>query len=52
MWDSNQAAAVEPPGFARLVRDIRETEMALGDKNRRFYGSELSVLAKLRNSSI
>ncbi|MCA9556334.1 MAG: N-acetylneuraminate synthase family protein, partial [Myxococcales bacterium] len=28
MWGSDQAASVEPPGFARLVRDIRVVEAA------------------------
>jgi len=30
MWGSDQAASVEPQGFARLVKDIRAVETALG----------------------
>jgi N-acetylneuraminate synthase len=48
MWGSDQAASVEPQGLARLVRDIRTVEAALGDGVKRVYGSELPVKAKLR----
>ena len=48
MWGSDQAASVEPHGFARLVRDIRVTEQALGDGIKRVYESEKSILQKLR----
>jgi N-acetylneuraminate synthase len=48
MWGSDQAASVEPQGFARLVRDIRAIETALGDGSKRIYDSELPVREKLR----
>lgn len=48
MWGSDQAASVEPHGFARLVRDIRVTEQALGDGLKRVYESEKPMLQKLR----
>ena len=48
MWGSDQAASVEPHGFARLVRDIRVIETALGDGVKRVYESELPIMAKLR----
>lgn len=48
MWGSDQAASVEPHGFARLVRDIRVIERALGDGVKRVYPSERPILAKLR----
>lgn len=48
MWGSDQAASVEPHGIARLVRDIRAVETALGDGVKRIYDSELPVRAKLR----
>lgn len=48
MWGSDQAASVEPQGIARLVRDIRAVEKALGDGIKRVYDSELPVLEKLR----
>ena len=48
MWGSDQAASVEPHGFARLVRDIRIIETAMGDGVKRVYESELPILEKLR----
>ncbi len=48
MWGSDQAASVEPGGFAKLVKYIRVTEQALGDGVKRVYESELSSLRKLR----
>jgi N-acetylneuraminate synthase len=48
MWGSDQAASVEPGGFARLVKYIRATELALGDGVKRVYPSELPSLHKLR----
>ncbi len=50
MWGSDQAASVEPQGFARLVKDIRATEAALGDGIKTVYDSEVAVLKKLRRS--
>jgi len=50
MWGSDQAASVEPGGFARLVRDIRTIEKALGDGQKRVYDSEIPVMKKLRSS--
>lgn len=48
MWGTDQAASVEPAGFARLVRDIRVVEAALGDGQKRVYESEVGMRAKLR----
>ena len=48
LWGSDQAASVEPHGFARLVRDIRVIETALGDGVKQVYESELPILTKLR----
>ena len=50
MWGSDQSASVEPQGVARLVRDIRATESALGDGVKRVYDSELGQLQKLRRA--
>jgi N-acetylneuraminate synthase len=47
-WGSDQAASVEPVGMARLVKDIRGIEAALGDGVKRIYESELPVRDKLR----
>jgi len=48
MWGSDQAASVEPQGFKRLVRDIREMEIALGDGVIKIYDSEIPIISKLR----
>jgi sialic acid synthase SpsE len=50
MWGSDQAASVEPAGVARLVRDIRVVESALGDGVKRVYDSEIGVMQKLRRA--
>lgn len=51
MWGSDQAASVEPQGLARLVRDIREYEIAAGDGIKRLYESEVAIMKKLRRVS-
>ena len=48
MWGSDQAASVEPQGFARLVKDIRAIEAAVGDSTKRVYESEIPIMQKLR----
>jgi len=48
MWGSDQAASVEPHGFARLVRDIRAVSVALGDGQKRLLSNEVPVMKKLR----
>jgi len=48
MWGSDQAASVEPNGINRLVRNIRDIEIALGDGIKRVYPSEMSARTKLR----
>jgi N-acetylneuraminate synthase len=48
MWGSDHAASVEPGGMARLVRDIRDTELALGDGVKVVYESEKEPLRRLR----
>ncbi|MBL7798885.1 MAG: N-acetylneuraminate synthase family protein [Saprospiraceae bacterium] len=48
MWGSDQAASVEPGGMARLVRDIRDIEAALGDGVKKVYDSEVGQRQKLR----
>ena len=48
MWGTDQAASVEPHGIARLVKDIRNIEAALGDGVKRVYESERPVMEKLR----
>jgi N-acetylneuraminate synthase len=51
LWGSDQAASIEPAGVARLVRDIRVVESALGDGVKRVYDSELPIQRKLRRSN-
>lgn len=48
MWGSDQAASVEPHGFARLVRDVRAMETALGDGIKKVYDGEKTIQQKLR----
>lgn len=48
LWGSDQAASVEPGGMARLVKDIRALEAALGDGIKKVYDSEMPVRDKLR----
>ena len=51
MWGTDHAASVEPGGLERLVRDIRNVEIALGDGKKVLYDSEVSVRKKLRRVS-
>ena len=48
MWGSDQAASVEPGGFARLVREVHIVQSALGDGVKRVYDSEIAVRRRLR----
>lgn len=48
MWGSDQSASIEPSGFARLVKDIRSVEIALGDGKKVVYDSEVPIRQKLR----
>ncbi len=48
MWGSDQAASVEPQGFAHMVRDIRLVETAMGDGVKRINEREVPIMKKLR----
>jgi N-acetylneuraminate synthase len=48
MWGSDHAASVEVPGMAKLVRDIRSAETALGDGVKKVYESEMGPRKRLR----
>ncbi|HEV7232401.1 MAG TPA: N-acetylneuraminate synthase family protein [Bacteroidia bacterium] len=48
MWGSDHAASVEVPGMAKLVRDIRSAEIALGDGVKKVYESEMGPRKRLR----
>jgi len=51
MWGSDHAASVEPQGMQRLVRDIRDFEIAVGDGVKKVYESEMSSLKRLRRQN-
>ncbi|MBS1514992.1 MAG: N-acetylneuraminate synthase family protein [Bacteroidetes bacterium] len=51
MWGTDQAASVEVGGFHRLVENIRDIEMCLGDGVKKLYDSELAPRKKLRRVS-
>jgi N-acetylneuraminate synthase len=48
MWGTDQAASIEPHGFDRLVKYIRDVEAAMGTGIKTVYESELAGLRKLR----
>jgi N-acetylneuraminate synthase len=50
MWGSDHAASVEPQGMQKLVRDIRDIEMAMGDGVKRVYESEMGAMKRLRRT--
>ena len=50
MWGTDHSASIEPLGFARLVRDIRNIELAFGDGVKRVFESELPIRKKLRRN--
>jgi len=52
MWGTDQAASVEVGGFQRLVTNIRDIEIALGDGVKRLYDSELPARKKLRRVTV
>jgi N-acetylneuraminate synthase len=52
MWGSDQAASVEPQGMQKLVRDIRDVELSMGDGIKRVYDSELGAMKRLRRAQI
>jgi len=50
MWGSDHMASVEPQGLIKMVRGIRELEIALGDGIKRVTESELPIRKKLRGT--
>jgi N-acetylneuraminate synthase len=48
MWGTDHAASVEPEGMNRLVRNIRDIELALGDGVKKVYDSEKEPIKRLR----
>jgi N-acetylneuraminate synthase len=49
MWGSDHAASVEVVGMIKLVKDIRDIEIALGDGQKVVYDSELEPRKRLRS---
>ena len=47
-WGSDHAASLEPQGITRLVRDIRQVPIVLGDGCKKVYDDELPIIEKLR----
>jgi len=52
MWGTDHAASVEPAGMARLVRNIRDIELAMGDGVKKVYDSEIEPRKRLRRASL
>ncbi|HTB30789.1 MAG TPA: N-acetylneuraminate synthase family protein [Bacteroidia bacterium] len=48
MWGSDHAASVEIHGLSIMVRNIRDTEIAMGDGIKKVYDSELEPRKRLR----
>ncbi len=48
MWGSDHAASVEIHGLSMMVRNIRDTEIALGDGVKKVYESEMEPRKRLR----
>ena len=48
MYGSDQAASLEPHGLERVVRDIRNVDLVIGDGIKRVWPSEILVMKKLR----
>jgi N-acetylneuraminate synthase len=49
-WGTDQAASVEPRGFERLVKYIRDIESAMGNGIKAVYEGEMQVMSKLRRT--
>jgi N-acetylneuraminate synthase len=48
MWGTDQQASIEPIGFARLIRDVRNVENSLGKPVKIVYPEEKVIMSKLR----
>ena len=48
MYGSDQAASLEFPGLDRMVRNVKQIEMILGDGIKRVWDSEIPIRKKLR----
>ena len=50
MWGSDHLSSVEPQGLIKLVRGVRELELAHGDGVKRVTDGELPFRKKLRGN--
>lgn len=50
LWGSDQAASLESEGLRRMVRDIRNVPIVMGDGNKTVYDSEKPIIKKLRKA--
>ena len=48
MWGSDHAASLEPIGLHKLMRDIHNVPIFLGDGKKIVYESEKPIIKKLR----
>ena len=48
MWGSDHMSSVEPQGLIKLVKGVRELEIAYGDGIKRVTEGELAPRKKLR----
>ena len=52
MKGSDHAASLEPQGFAKMVRDIRNVEKAMGSFDKKLQDSEKEIYNKLKKSIV
>ena len=50
MWGSDHLASVEPQGLIKLVKGVRELEVALGDGHKTVTEGEKKIRLKLRGN--
>ena len=52
MWGTDHAASLEPQGLFRLIRDIRQIPIIMGDGQKVVYDSEKPIIKKLRRVKV
>jgi len=50
MWGSDHAASLEPPGLHKMIRDIRQVPLLIGNGKKVVYDSEKPIIKKLRRT--
>lgn len=51
MWGTDQAASVEVHGMYKLVKNIRDIELSLGDGRKKVYDDEIKNMTKMRKNN-